>query len=89
MKIEEETKALQIRFPIDMYNRLQEYAKKSRRSINSEVIASIEALFSYLERDGIITTPEQDAAWQKYADQLYLANRIIRERPDLLKELDK
>jgi hypothetical protein len=38
-------KALQIRFPIALYNRIQERSKKERRSFNGEVIYCLEKFF--------------------------------------------
>jgi len=43
--MEEETKATQVRFPADLYNRLTEMAKKSHRSLNAEIIFSLEEYF--------------------------------------------
>jgi len=43
--MEEETKATQVRFPAHMYNRLMEMAKKSHRSLNAEIIFSLEEYF--------------------------------------------
>jgi hypothetical protein len=40
--LEEETKALQVRFPAKIYNQLTEMAKKSRRSLNAEIIICLE-----------------------------------------------
>jgi hypothetical protein len=40
-----EYKALQIRFPLALYNRIQELAKKERRSFNGEVIYCLEKFF--------------------------------------------
>ena len=47
--MEEETKALQVRFPTSMYNRLTEMAKKSRRSLNAEIITCMEAYLTGYE----------------------------------------
>ena len=41
-----ETRAIQIRFPIKLYNLLSEGAKKSHRSFNSEVIFNLEKIKS-------------------------------------------
>ena len=46
--MEEEIKALQIRFPITLYNQLTERAAKSRRSLNAEVIVCLEEYLSGL-----------------------------------------
>jgi len=46
VELEEEIKALQIRFPFPLYNKLSERAKKSRRSLNSEVIIILEEFFT-------------------------------------------
>jgi hypothetical protein len=40
---EEEYRALQIRFPVPLYDKLQERAKKSRRSLNAEVLVCLES----------------------------------------------
>jgi hypothetical protein len=45
--MEEKTKALQVRFPVDMYERLAKGAKKSRRSLNAEIVTCLEELFSW------------------------------------------
>ena len=47
--MEEETKALQVRFPTKMYDRLTEMARKSRRSLNAEIIVCLEEYFERLE----------------------------------------
>jgi hypothetical protein len=46
MKREEETKGVQIRFPVPMYEKLKARSKKSLRSLNAEVIVSLEKLFA-------------------------------------------
>jgi hypothetical protein len=38
----QEYKALQIRFPVNLYNQIQERAKKEHRSFNGEVIYCLE-----------------------------------------------
>ena len=38
----EETKAIQIRFPLEIYEELKKRAKKERRSLNAEVIVSLD-----------------------------------------------
>jgi predicted DNA-binding protein len=45
MKEKEEIKAQQIRFPVEMYRKLQKSAKESRRSFNAEVLLSLECFF--------------------------------------------
>jgi len=47
--LEEETKATQVRFPASMYDRLTKMAKKSRRSLNAEIITCLEAHFAQME----------------------------------------
>ena len=47
--MEEETKATQVRFPASMYNRLTEMAKKSRRSLNAEIIVCLEDFFKKID----------------------------------------
>ena len=47
--MEEETKATQVRFPASMYDRLTEMAKKSRRSLNAEIITCLEAYFAQMK----------------------------------------
>ena len=47
--MEEETKATQVRFPASMYNRLTERAKKSRRSLNGEIIFCLEEYFEMID----------------------------------------
>jgi predicted HicB family RNase H-like nuclease len=42
----EMTKALQIRFPVALYERLNELAKKERRSFNAEVVYCLEKFFA-------------------------------------------
>ena len=39
------TKALQIRFPVNLYEKIQDRAKKERRSFNGEVIYCLEKFF--------------------------------------------
>ena len=41
----EMTKALQIRFPVNLYDKIQERAKKEHRSFNGEVIYCLEKFF--------------------------------------------
>jgi hypothetical protein len=41
----EEFRALQIRFPLPLYKKIQERAKAERRSINAEVIYCLEKFF--------------------------------------------
>jgi hypothetical protein len=41
----EEYRALQIRFPLSLYEKIQERAKKERRSINAEVVYCLEKFF--------------------------------------------
>jgi hypothetical protein len=45
-KATEKTKGIQIRFPIHMYEKLKAKAKESLRSLNAEVIVSLERLFA-------------------------------------------
>jgi hypothetical protein len=47
VSVEEDIKALQIRFPIALYNLLSERADKSRRSLNAEVIVSLEEYLTF------------------------------------------
>ena len=47
--MEEETKATQVRFPASMYQRLTEGAKKSRRSLNGEIIFCLEEYFQMID----------------------------------------
>ena len=42
--------ALQIRFPLNMYQELKKRAKKAHRSLNSEVLLSIDQLFEAQEK---------------------------------------
>ena len=44
--MEESTKALQVRFPENMYNRLARNAKINRRSLNAEIVFCLEEYFS-------------------------------------------
>ncbi len=41
----QERVALQIRFPVNMYEEIRKRGKKSHRSFNSEIIASLERFF--------------------------------------------
>jgi hypothetical protein len=41
----EEFRALQIRFPLPLYDKIQERAKAERRSINAEVVYCLEKFF--------------------------------------------
>jgi len=41
----EMTKALQIRFPVALYNKIQERAKRERRSFNAETVYCLEKFF--------------------------------------------
>jgi hypothetical protein len=41
----EEVRALQIRFPLPLYEKIQERAKAERRSINAEVVYCLEKFF--------------------------------------------
>ena len=56
--MEDETKALQVRFPIPMYNLLLEESKKSRRSLNAEIITCLEKYFQMIaeseDKDNLI-----------------------------------
>jgi hypothetical protein len=42
----EEHKALQIRFPAALYEKISEHAKKERRSFNAEVVYCLEKFFA-------------------------------------------
>ena len=73
--MEEETKALQIRFPVAMYNKLSENAEKSRRSLNSEVIVCLEKYFDELEQKETLTLTIEG----KDLDNLHEKMNIIYE----------
>jgi hypothetical protein len=45
-KTKEDTRGIQIRFPTPMYEKLRARAKDSLRSLNAEVIVSLEKLFA-------------------------------------------
>jgi len=49
MKVREETKALQVRFPVAIYQDLKKRAGKSKRSLNAEVIVSVERFIAAME----------------------------------------
>jgi hypothetical protein len=49
MREKEETKGQQIRFPVEIYHKLQKRAKESHRSINAEVVRSLELFLEAVE----------------------------------------
>jgi len=44
-----EIKALQVRIPLPMYQELKKRTRESRRSLNAEVIFSLETMFAVQE----------------------------------------
>ena len=47
-----EKKALQVRFPAALYNLLKERSEKSRRSLNAEIVFSLEKYIEKKTEDG-------------------------------------
>jgi len=46
MKERQEYRGLQIRFPMEIYNKLKKRAKEEHRSFNAEVLISLEAIIA-------------------------------------------
>ena len=49
MREKQEYRGLQIRFPMEIYNKLKKRAKEERRSFNAEVVMSLEAVIAVHE----------------------------------------
>lgn len=49
MREKQEYRGLQIRFPLEIYNKLKERAKEEHRSFNAEVLISLEAVIAVHE----------------------------------------
>jgi hypothetical protein len=74
--MEEDIKALQIRFPIALYNQLSERADKSRRSLNAEVIVSLE---EYLAAPAFLTIASERLS--KIQEKLGVMEEYIKANP--------
>jgi len=48
-KVKEEVKAIQVRLPIEVYGELKKRAKESRRSLNAEIVMSLEHVIAARE----------------------------------------
>ena len=88
--MEEEVKALQVRFPLDMYERLAKGAKKSRRSLNAEIIFCLEGFFKMTDELAYAkenVSPERLAGLERTARMMEDFLEYVKANPDKYPDL--
>jgi predicted DNA-binding protein len=93
--MDEKTKALQVRLPEEMYNRLSQQAKKLRRSLNAEIITCLEEHFDWVDKmfgergSAEKITPEQAEVIMRLNEKLDAAAAYVKAHPEEFKEFKK
>ena len=86
--MDEQVKAFQVRIPAKMYNRLTKAAKTMRRSLNAEIVNSLDEYFKWQDqweedRKAMETmTPERLEGINKFLKKLEMIEAYAKAHPD-------